>query len=471
MRAATKRLVGATALAGIALAASPGMAQISGVQLAQNGGGAGSGGAAGAIDLERLARVLDEQARQLEEQRRLIERQEALIAEQQRELRSQRDMLMSQWSRIDDLSTQVGAGIPAPPSAPVTVGGLVAQAPPVQRSDAAVAQAPSADGGGAAPTPPAGASGTAPGQAPEQDLVPRPELASPERGGVLLRQGTAVVEPSVEFSLSQVNRVEVAGFTVLPAILIGSFEVSEAERKSVTSAVTVRYGLTDRLEIEGRVPFVYRDDRQTARPIGESSTAAETTTVDGAGLGDLEVAAHYQINEGGGGWPFLVGNLRVKSTTGTDPFEVSRNDNGVETELPTGTGFWGIQPSLTAIWPSDPAVFYANLGYTWNIERDVGGEFGTIDPGDVYQVNAGVGLALNERASLSLGYDHQVITETIQNGETVEDGLIHVGRLLLGSSYRFSDRISLNFQLGVGVTEDAPDMTATVRVPITFDVF
>ena len=267
------------------------------------------------------------------------------------------------------------------------------------------------------------------------------------------------------------NPVEVAGFTVLPAILIGSFEVSEAERKSVTSAVTVRYGLTDRLEIEGRVPFVYRDDRQTARPIGESSTAAETTTVDGAGLGDLEVAAHYQINEGGGGWPFLVGNLRVKSTTGTDPFEVSRNDNGVETELPTGTGFWGIQPSLTAIWPSDPAVFYANLGYTWNIERDIGGDFGTIDPGDVYQVNAGVGLALNERASLSLGYDHQVITETVQNGETVEDGLIHVGRLLVGSSYRFSDRISLNFQLGVGVTEDAPDMTATVRVPITFDVF
>jgi len=342
MRAATKRLVGATALAGITLAASPGMAQISGVQLAQNGSGAGAGGSGDTIDLERLARVLDEQARQLDEQRRLIERQEALIAEQQRELRSQRDMLMNQWSRIDDLSAQVGTGVPAPPSAPVTVGGLVAQAPPVQRSDAAVAQAPPGDAGGASSTPPAGSSGTAPGQAPEQDLVPRPELASPERGGVLLPQGTAVVEPSVEFSLSQVNRVEVAGFTVLPAILIGSFEVSEAERKSVTSAVTVRYGLTDRLEIEGRVPFVYRDDRQTARPIGESSTAAETTTVDGAGLGDLEVAAHYQINEGGGGWPFLVGNLRVKSTTGTDPFEVSRNDNGVETELPTGTGFWGI---------------------------------------------------------------------------------------------------------------------------------
>jgi hypothetical protein len=302
-------------------------------------------------------------------------------------------------------------------------------------------------------------------------VVPRPELAAaPEQGGVLLPRGTAVVEPSIEFSLSQVNRVEVAGFTVLPAILIGSFEVSEAERKSVTSAVTLRYGVTDRLEIEGRVPFVYRDDRQTARPIGESSTEAETTSVDGAGLGDVELAAHYQINDGGSGWPYLVGNLRVKSTTGVDPFEVSRDDNGIETELPTGTGFWGIQPSLTAIWPSDPAVFYANLGYTWNLERDVGGQFGEIDPGDVYQVNAGVGLALNERASISLGYDHQVITETIQNGQEVEDGLVHVGRLLLGSSYRFSDRVSLNFQLGVGVTEEAPDMTATVRVPITFDL-
>ena len=84
-------------------------------------------------------------------------------------------MLMNQWSRIDDLSAQVGTGVPAPPSAPVTVGGLVAQAPPVQRSDAAVAQA--APGAMPAVPPrrlrPAPAA-PPPGQAPEQDLVPRP---------------------------------------------------------------------------------------------------------------------------------------------------------------------------------------------------------------------------------------------------------------------------------------------------------
>ena len=40
--------------------------------------------------------------------------------------------------------------------------------------------------------------------------------------------------------------------------------------------------------------------------------------------------------------------------------------------------------------------------------------------------------------------------------------------LVLGGSYRFNDRVSLNVALGVGVTRDTPDMTLTARVPISF---
>ena len=43
-----------------------------------------------------------------------------------------------------------------------------------------------------------------------------------------------------------------------------------------------------------------------------------------------------------------------------------------------------------------------------------------------------------------------------------------LGTLLLGGTYRFSDRMSLNVALGVGVTRDTPDLTLTARVPINF---
>jgi hypothetical protein len=38
---------------------------------------------------------------------------------------------------------------------------------------------------------------------------------------------------------------------------------------------------------------------------------------------------------------------------------------------------------------------------------------------------------------------------------------------LVGGSYRFNDKETLNVTLGVGVTGDTPDTTITVRVPIT----
>ncbi|KGM55927.1 hypothetical protein N799_06280 [Lysobacter arseniciresistens ZS79] len=80
-----------------------------------------------------------------------------------------------------------------------------------------------------------------------------------------------------------------------------------------------------------------------------------------------------------------------------------------------------------------------------------------------------MGLALNEKASISIGYDTSFIGKTQQNGADAPGAVrITLGTLLLGASYRFSDRYTLNVALGVGVTRDTPDMTLTARVPISF---
>jgi hypothetical protein len=129
-------------------------------------------------------------------------------------------------------------------------------------------------------------------------------------------------------------------------------------------------------------------------------------------LGDIELSARYQLNAGGPTKPFFIGSLRFKTTTGTGPFDVDTfepiADLVVPTELPTGTGFYALQPGITALLPSDPAVFFGTLTYTWNIKRtidqDVAGNFvGDYDPGDGVGLNFGMGLAISERASFSPG--------------------------------------------------------------------
>ncbi len=43
-----------------------------------------------------------------------------------------------------------------------------------------------------------------------------------------------------------------------------------------------------------------------------------------------------------------------------------------------------------------------------------------------------------------------------------------LGNLLLGVSYRYNPNSTLNLSVGVGVTRDTPDVSFTLRGPITF---
>lgn len=302
---------------------------------------------------------------------------------------------------------------------------------------------------------------------PTQDLA---VLA--DEGGVLSRKGRLTIEPSLEYSRSSALRVAIEGFTIIPALNVGSFEITQVDRDTITSAVAARYGLTNRLEIDAKVPFVYRSDNTLSRPIGAGAGVDTLQELDGSGLGDIEVGAHYQVNDGREGWPFFVGNLRFKSATGTDPFEVPIDPvTGLQAELPTGSGFYALQPSVTMIYPSDPAVYFANLGYLYNMERDIGGVYGTIDPGDSVSFSFGMGFAINERTSYSLSYSHSTVFKTLQNGVAVPNSdVLQVGALDLGYSFRLNEMTNLNFNVSAGLTEDAPDVRLTFRVPISFNL-
>ncbi len=43
-----------------------------------------------------------------------------------------------------------------------------------------------------------------------------------------------------------------------------------------------------------------------------------------------------------------------------------------------------------------------------------------------------------------------------------------LGTLLVAYSYRLSDKKTLNISIGAGVTRDTPDLSLTVRLPMSF---
>ncbi|MCG8594240.1 MAG: transporter [Kiloniellales bacterium] len=320
---------------------------------------------------------------------------------------------------------------------------------------------------------PGGTAGAPGGQTAPDPEVDFPAVARDQ--SALLPPGALVVEPSIQYSLTSLNRVTLAGFTVIPAITVGSIDVREVDREVIVAASTFRLGITDFFEADVKVPYVYRRDSTTTRPLNTGASEDETTNTSGNNLGDIELGAHLQLWDGSDGLPFVIFNTRVLAPTGEDPFEVNLDENGLEEELPTGSGFWGVEPSFTFLYPSDPVVFFGTLGYLFNIEDDKkiqGSDQETsIDPGDAFRMSFGLGFAINERASFSLGYQHDVVFESEVDGEEVDDSDLNVGKLLIGGSFRVTDDTTVNLSVGVGATEEAPDIDLLLRVPIRFSIF
>lgn len=424
-----------------------------------------------------------------------LAQQRALVNRLLLEVQAQREQLQRMGTPADGvlLSQQRGMGgamsgqAPVaeppvlPPVLPPTVTGVPAPLPPQQRPDRPGVPAPV----------PAQPAAQAQAQNTSRQQPNRPPEVAPigDQPGVLTAPGTYVLEPSMQYGYSSSNRVALVGYTVIPALLIGLVDVREIKRNTFTTAITGRTGLSNRMEVEVKVPYVYRSDATVSREIFTGTAVERVFDTTGKGMGDVEVAGRYQLNNGGADKGYYIAGLRYKSRTGRDPFEVVTDcdrrcigenvtGTGLPLDLPTGSGFHSLQATLTWLYPSDPAVFFGNLSYVHNFKRDDvtrlvrNGErepLGSLQPGAVLGFNFGMGLALNDKASLSLGYDHSTIGRMRQNGATsIGSVRTQLGTLLLGYSYRLSPKRSLNIAVGAGVTRDTPDVTLTLRLPMTF---
>ncbi|MDB5947423.1 MAG: acetate kinase [Ramlibacter sp.] len=306
-----------------------------------------------------------------------------------------------------------------------------------------------------------------------------------DQPGVLTPKGQTVIEPSVQYGYSSTNRVALVGYTVVPALLIGLVDVREVKRNTTTAAVAVRYGLTNRFEVEGKLPYVYRSDTTVSREIFTGTATDSVFASNGKGLGDVEVTARYQLTDGDVNRPYLIGSLRFKSRTGRDPFEVvtdcvtrctgNTTGTGQPLDLATGSGFYTLQPGLTWLYPTDPAVFFGSFTYAYNMKRSgvsrhvLNGEsefIGDIKAGDVLGMNVGMGLSLNDRSSFSIGVDLSSIGRTKQNGIAVPGSVrTQLATLLLGYSHRYKENRTVSISVGAGLTRDTPDLTINLRLP------
>ena len=407
--------------------------------------------------LETLQRQLADEQAHLLELKRSIQQQEARLNDMRRTL------------GMGELDTLRGAGAPGAGVDAGTAAGTT--------GDAAAQMTQNAQ------------PGAAPVGKPPADTDKPPRVAQIfDEPSALTPPGKVVFEPSLQMAYSSSDRVALVGYTIIPALLIGLIDIRQVKTTTLTGTATVRYGLAKRWEVEARMPYVYSTSDTVSRELFTGTASDNAFNSRGHGIGDAELTARYQISAGGVDKPFTIGWLRFKSRTGKDPFEVTTDcvtrcvsnttGTGLPLQQPTGSGFFALQPGLTWLYPTDPAVFFGSVSYLHNFERKdvslhlVAGSqqfLGNIKAGDIIGFNFGMGLALNEKAAFSIGYDQSIIGSTKQNGVTVPGSTRSIlGTLLVGYSYRLSPKMTLNLSVGAGLTRDTPDVTVTLRLPIQF---
>lgn len=406
--------------------------------------------AAVASELTELRRLTQAQAARLTADEALIRDQAAVLRDQKAQL-SEQGATLRQVLSTQELSTVRAAGAD-PVSAPTTVASgpqsQVPNAPQVVQPVGPVGEAPPPE--------------------------PLRQVALPGFINVLTPTGHLSLEAAVSYEQTSTQRLVYRGVEIVPGVQVGLVEANNADRNTGIGTVIARYGVLPRFEVEVLAPYVDRSDHVEFLS-QRDQTITQGEYLHGSGLGDVEVTGRYQLTGGVNGWPILIANLRFKSDTGKGPFDVDYDQDGVARDLAVGSGFLGLEPSLSMVYTSDPVVVFANVSYLNNFSRDInrvvgGALVGEVNPGNSIGASAGFAFSVNPNFSFTLGYKHNYIepTTTELGGTFQRSTSLQIGALLFGWSYRFNNRFSLASNLEVGVTGDAPNIVLTFRTPYTF---
>jgi hypothetical protein len=282
-----------------------------------------------------------------------------------------------------------------------------------------------------------------------EDKAESLERTLAQKGGMLLQKGKGVIVPSFAWAHFSSNVIHLQGFVLLP-LYIGDISTQTIRRDIFIETLGLKYGLLDNFQAELKVPYRHQYERVT-----DNSLLTETVT-KGKGLGDIEFGLSRQIGWENGFIPDLVAAINVKSDTG-DGYQ----------DLATGTGHWALRASLIAAKSSDPAVIFSSLTYAHSFKRNIDGQ-GEMAPGDTIGYSLGAAIALSYQTAINFSFDHSVTFKTKRNGRVIKGTFLNVANLKIGFNWSIDENTSVDVAVSAGLTEDAPDVTAMVSVPIKF---
>ncbi len=282
-------------------------------------------------------------------------------------------------------------------------------------------------------------------------------------------------------------RVNLSGFLALDAIFLGLISIDETQADVMTTDLTARLGVTDRLQLDVNVPYLVRRAYYKSGGAGGNASGLVEATTWNAGLGDVNAGFSYRMSAETLKLPDIVASVRIKAPTGRDPFGIelvdvagSQGNLKVPQQLSFGTGLWATSAGFSVLKSLDPMVVFGSVTYFHNFRKSFGDiseapgdQPGRVDIGDAFQYGAGVAFALNERSSLSTSFTQRFVRSTWLRSkggdwQKIIGSMANVALINFGATFGLTDKIALLGNVSVGMTSDAPNMVVSLMLPIRF---
>jgi hypothetical protein len=336
----------------------------------------------------------------------------------------------------------------------------------------------------------AAAGGSSYGQSLKDDSEPAQSVSNlyNEASG-FFGNGKFSFETGITYARYDARQLTLNGFLALDSIFLGNINLDRIKADNWTLDLTGRYNLDNRWQFDVNVPVVYRESTYQSGGAsgGDPQATSEESVSRDPTIGDVNFGIAYKFLDESPTMPDAVVSVRVKAPTGKEPFGIklvrsTANDNlYVPENLPTGNGVWSITPGLSLVKTFDPAVLFGSISYTHNFEgsfddissdvnQNIGGK---VRLGDSFQLGVGVAFALNERMSMSFS-----VSDLIQRKSKLKpDGGdwqssvssdANAGYFNVGMTIAASENLTIVPNLAIGMTDDAPDFTFSLKFPYYF---
>ena len=341
--------------------------------------------------------------------------------------------------------------------------------------------------GAAAASGGAGGGGSSYGQSLKDDSAPAQSVSNlyNEASG-FFGNGKFSFETGVTYARYDARQLTLNGFLALDSIFLGNINLDRIKSDNWTLDLTGRYNVDNRWQFDVNVPVVYRESTYQSGGAGNNATSEESVSRDPT-IGDVNFGVAYKFLDETPTLPDAVVSVRVKAPTGKEPFGIklvrsTANDNlYVPENLPTGNGVWSITPGISLVKTFDPAVLFGSLSYTHNFEEsfdDISSDVnqkvgGKVSLGDSFQIGMGVAFALNEKMSMSFSVSDliQRKSKLKPNGgdwQSVVSSDANAGYFNVGMTIAASENLTIVPNLAIGMTDDAPDFTFSLKFPYYF---